>query len=476
VGIVSPRIGADVLFAVAPLLSFGRRTSQMHHDMHGLPISTASAQAAAAFDHAVLGYMKFRADMAARLGVLLAADPEFGLAHCLKGYAAMLSYKQANMPVAVAAAEVARRLSASATPREQAHVAALDAWIAGDVDRAIRIWDETVAAHPLDAMAFRLAHGTNFWLGRAGAMRASAERVLPTWGRALPGYGTLLSCHCFAAEECGDYATAEPAGRAAIEIDPGDVWGTHAVAHVMEMQGRHAEGIAWLDELERHWGGSANLVHHLWWHRALFHLERREFDAVLDLYDRRFRNLSAPLTLAQPDLYIDVQNAASMLFRLELLGIDVGDRWSEIADKAETRICDCLSTFTLPHWMMALAATGRDEAARRMLDGMRAFGAGEGTVMRIVGRVALPVCEAVLAHRRGEYARTLDLLRPVLDDMHQLGGSHAQQDVLMQLFLDSAVKADCADDVRLILRRAGRSDGNIKDRVGYAQAATQFAH
>src|SRR5437762_585188 len=130
-------------------------------------------------------------------------------------------------------------------------------------------------------------------------------------------------------------------GSPAIEIDPGDVWGTHAVAHIMEMQGRHAEGIAWLDELERNWEGAANLVHHLWWHRALFHLERREVDAVLDLYDRRFRNLGSPLTLALPDLYIDVQNAASMLFRLELLGVEVGDRWTEIADKAEARIGDC---------------------------------------------------------------------------------------------------------------------------------------
>ena len=145
---------------------------------------------------------------------------------------------------------------------------------------------------------------------------------------------------------------------------------------------------------------AANLVHHLWWHRALFHLERREFDAVLDLYDRRFRNLSAPLTQAQPDLYIDVQNAASMLMRLELLGLDVGDRWSEIADKAQARVGDCLSAFTLPHWMMALAAAGRDDAAQRMLDALRATQAGQGTVARIVAEVALPVSEAVLMHRK----------------------------------------------------------------------------
>src|SRR5207247_3441857 len=145
-------------------------------------------------------------------------------------------------------------------------------------------------------------------------------------------------CCCFAHEECGNYVIAEAAGRAAVELDAADLWATHAVAHVMEMQDRHDDGIAWLGELERHWAGGNNLLHHLWWHRALFHLERREFDAVLELYDKRFRNLAAPLTLAQPDLYIDVQNAASMLFRLELLGIEVGNRWTEIADKAEARI------------------------------------------------------------------------------------------------------------------------------------------
>ena len=405
---------------------------------------------------------------------VFAADGDFGLGHCLKGYFAMLSYKQANVPVAAEAVQAARRLTASATPREQAHVAALDAWVGGDLDRALAVWEEILSAHPHDVLAFRLAHFNNFWLGRPTDMRVSVNRVLPRWGRDLSGYGTILSCHCFSLEECGYYAAAERSGRAAIEIDPGDIWGTHAVAHIMEMQGRHAEGIAWLDELERHWDGGNNLLHHLWWHRALFHLERREYDAVLDLYDKRFRNLEASLTLAQPDLYIDVQNAASMLFRLELLGIDVGDRWKEIADKAESRIGDCLSAFTLPHWIMALAAVGRGDVARKMLDAMRAFGSKAGTVNQVVGRVAAPVCEAVLAHRKRDYKRALELMRPVLNDMHELGGSHAQQDVLMRLYLDSAVKADCAEDVRLILDHARRAGFELDNRAGYAQAVRQF--
>src|SRR5882672_3395063 len=137
---------------VPPLLSFQRRASQMQHDMHGLPISTASG-GAAAFDRALLGYLKYRADAGVRLSELLAADGEFGLAHCLKGYFAMLSYKQANVAVANEAARQARRFTANATPREQAHVAALDAWIGGDLDRALGIWEQILAEHPRDVLA-----------------------------------------------------------------------------------------------------------------------------------------------------------------------------------------------------------------------------------------------------------------------------------------------------------------------------------
>src|SRR5215470_4030356 len=103
----------------------------MRQDIHGLPISTASDAAAAAFDHALDGYLKYRADAGARLGALLATDSEFGLAQCLKGYFAMLSYKQANVPVAIEAADAARAHGETATAREGAHVDALEAWIAG---------------------------------------------------------------------------------------------------------------------------------------------------------------------------------------------------------------------------------------------------------------------------------------------------------------------------------------------------------
>ena len=448
----------------------------MHLDVRGLPVSIASAKAGAAYDHLVAGYLTYRADTPARLAALLEADPDCALAHCMKGYFAMLGFKQAVVPVAVEEARTAHSLAADATPRERSHIAALTAWSDGELDRAIATWESILRTHPHDLVAFRLAHFVNFWLGRPQDMVASVEGVIPAWSEDIPGYSTLLACRCFALEESGNYLGAEPCGRRAIELDPGDLWAAHAVAHVMEMQGRRSEGIQWLTTLAPNWEGSHNLQHHLWWHCALFKLEHGDHAVVLELYDTRFRNLAAPLTVASPDVYIDVQNAASMLFRLQRLGVDVGNRWEELADKAEARIGDCVSAFTLPHWLMALTATGRTAAAERMIEAMRAYAVGRGTVPPLVRDYVLPIAEAQLAHAAGRHAEAVALMRPAIGGMYQLGGSHAQQDVLEQLFVDAALKSGSAADVRLAVERvAGRRAIPPERSVGWREAARGMA-
>ena len=443
----------------------------MPRDAHHLQLTAAGPDAVAAYDHVIRGYLGYRTDIPARMAALMAADPHCAMAHCLAGYFALLGQNAASLPAARASAAQARAQASHLTQRELWHVEALEHWAAGDQTAAIARWEAILAAHPTDILSLRLAHFTHFWSGRPQDMLASVDRVLPRFGSDLPGYATVLACRCFANEECGNYLAAEPDGRRAIALDPGHLWAAHAVAHVMEMQGRRLEGIAWLTGLAPNWAGTNNLQHHLWWHCALFHLEQGDFATVLDLYDQQFRNLSAPLTVATPDAYIDVQNAASMLFRLQRLGVEVGARWQELADKAAAKIGDCQSPFTLPHWMMALSATGRTETAAAMLSGIRRFAEGGGTHALLMRDVALPVAEAVHAHGQGAHADAVALLRPALGEMHRLGGSHAQQDVLEQLFLDSALRAGLRDDVEMVLQRIeGRRPLPARRLVGWRMA------
>jgi hypothetical protein len=75
-----------------------------------------------------------------------------------------------------------------------------------------------------------------------------------------------------------------------------------------------------------------------------------------------------------------------------------------------------------------------------------------------------------VARAKGDPARACDLMRPALAGMYRLGGSHAQQDVLLQLFLDCAVKARRADDVKTALERVARYPVPPAQRVGYGDA------
>ena len=137
-------------------------------------------------------------------------------------------------------------------------------------------------------------------------MRDSINRVMYAWDSSVPAYGFVRGMQSFGFEETGNYAAAEAAGREAVEINPQDTWSTHSVAHVMEMTGRHEDGIEWLEGLSGNWGEVNNFKYHTWWHLALYYLEREDFPKVFDLYDAEFRS---ELT----DDHIDIANATSML-------------------------------------------------------------------------------------------------------------------------------------------------------------------
>jgi len=127
---------------------------------------------------------------------------------------------------------------------------------------------------------------------------------------------------------------------------------------------------------------------------------------------------------------------------------------------------------------MALCATGRLEAAERMLDAMRHYtGNKNNTNSRIVREAALPCCEALLLRARGKPAAAVAVMRPAIGGMYELGGSHAQQDVLEQLFLDCAMASQqSADAVMLLERVTGRWPTPPERRVGYAGAARALAN
>jgi tetratricopeptide (TPR) repeat protein len=408
----------------------------MHQDARGLDITAATAQAAAHFDAVIDSYMGFRNDVGDLLKRTLAADPEFPLALCARGYFMLLFAVRGLVPRArqAHAAAVAAAAKLGATERERSHLAALDAWCDGDITLALARWQAILAEFPRDVLALKLANFWHFYLGDSAALRDCVADALRGWDDAVPGYGYVLGLQAFGFEESGGYEAAERTGRRAIEINPGDVWAAHAVAHVMEMQDRPQDGIAWINGLMPHFDTCNNFRFHVWWHRCLFHLELADHDRVLELYDRHVRAEST-------GEYLDICNAAALLWRLEEDGVDVGARWTELATQSVSRIEDHMLVFADTHYAMALAAGGKAEDAERMVASARLYsGSSRETEAQIMVESGAALCEAAIAHRRGEFSRVVALLLPVRGKLRRIGGSHAQRDLFEKMLISAAIK------------------------------------
>jgi hypothetical protein len=168
------------------------------------------------------------------------------MGHCLKGYLGMLACTTATHNDVRQSLEFMATRHSALTRREQTHLAALEAWFAGDLRTACGLWDDILVDHPTDLLALRLQHFATFWTGKSMALRDGIARAWHAWDEQTPGYSYVLGMYAFGLEEAGDYAAAEARGKRAVELNPDDLWAIHAVAHVLEMQGRLHDGMAWL--------------------------------------------------------------------------------------------------------------------------------------------------------------------------------------------------------------------------------------
>ncbi len=445
----------------------------MFQDERGHAMTTGSAEAAKALDGAVHGFLHWKAAVMPDIKAALTADPDFGFAQVVNGLLLLGARNAAYGGKVAESLAVAQARAADMTARERLYLSAMEAAAAGRIAEAVSCYEQVLIDHPTDLLAQRLSQMELFWLGEMAWSEDISARVAPHWNERVPGYGIHLSCRAFDLEETHRYEEAERLGRQAVEIDPSDVWGTHAVAHVLIMQGRHDEGVAWLDGLKDNWGEANQMQLHLWWHRCLFHLERGEPEAVVEIYDAWVRNRAHPLLKAVPDLYIDLQNGASMLLRLELGGIDVGDRWDELAEIALARLDDHTSAFTSAHFAVILAAAGRFAEAARLIESMRAFAADDqGTLGPRYRAAVIPAAEAAVAHREGDHAAVIAALMPARRMLWQMGGSDAQRDLFFMILVDSLAKSGRRDLLGVVMRDvAAAGFADPEGRAGYRAAA-----
>ena len=433
------------------------------HDLRGLVLTANSEDAAKAFDAALTEWLDYRVSAMPTLKGALERDPDFCMAHCFRGYMLMLFSSAAVMGGVKNALAKAEETAAAASARERRHVDALAVWAAGDPRGACARWEAILADHPLDILALRLHHFTSFWMGHATQLYAVPAAVLPAWGKDISNYGNVLGMIAFGLEESGQYEAAERYGREAVERNPDDMWSIHAVAHVLEMQQRHDEGLAWLDYPLNQWDDRNPFRGHVWWHRGLYLIEAGKYDDALALYDSSIHDTAT-------EFYMDMHNSASFLARLGFKGVDVGKRWAELADSAQANKDGHSLVFTDIHHVMALARTKRFDDAAAYIASMRAVADKDDThTARVLARVGVPLCHAIIQFEQGDEAGALEAMVELKPKLPEFGASNAQRDLISLYALEAAMRAGDAAQLEYLLRERQFMQG-IARRDAAAQA------
>jgi tetratricopeptide (TPR) repeat protein len=414
-------------------------------DRWGVPVRAASADAVALLDVAIEDLATLGGDPVADADAAVAADDGLILGHIYRAYLQLYgTTPQGN----ATASEILSQLDGTAMgEREAHHLRAARSWVAGDWEATTRALERALLRDPRDLLALKVVQDLYFFLGSRLELRDAAARVLPAWPREQPGWGYVQGIYAFGLEENADYRQAESRARAALDHNPKDVWSVHALAHVFEMEGSQRDGVKFLTSTAGDWSASFFAVHN-WWHRGLYHLELGEIDEALALYDDSIR------AVRSID-WLDVVDAAALLWRLSLFGVDVTERAERLAADIDAVVGTPLYVFNDWHAVMAFGLAGDHARNELVIAANRHLTAP--TNRRAAEQAGLDLLEAFSAFAAGRPERAIDLLTAIRPRANAVGGSHAQRDIIDLTLIAAAARAgDDALARALVTERVAR--------------------
>ena len=419
---------------------------------------SANADARKYIDEAVRAFTLNYGDPNTSLTLARDSDPGCAMSDIMQAWLLCLS----NDGVQVARAKdlIAGVSNDGLSERESQHLAALQHALVGQWPSAVNTLERHLLTDPHDLAGHQYAMRLDGYLGRFHRTAARSARALPFWSKDEPNYGIMLSFYGFGLEELGDYARAEDVSRAAAEYEPFGYWPHHAVSHVLEMTGRPDEGIAWMNDRLLYWSDpKCNNRVHIWWHKALFHIELGQFEDALALYDDQIFPAMRPVGT-------QLCNATSLLWRLETLGCEAGERWHDQLPLWQKQLSGMSSPFNEIHAAMAALRAGESAAYETVLNGIKRSAAAGGELVPAYRDVAIPICEAMARFVDGDFASAVEILLSAKADLWRMGGSIAQRDLVEWTLTEAAIRSG-QRDVALSLtneRLAFRPESAVNQR------------
>lgn len=411
-------------------------------------MSTTSNEACKLFDATLTQYVKWRNDETVGgfegcLSALQTADPNFVMGHVistgLELVSTTVSPRLSERLTSAVKRTVELAQSQELTPRERLHVKAVQLLSQGNFPKACDAWEDILLDHPTDLLALKFAHDGYFYMGAQTPMRDSVARVLPHWKPHTPLSSYLKGLYAFGLLETRFYDQAEKVALEGLSLVPDDAWAVHAVAHVCEMKAELDKGLKFMETRENDWQVSDMLASHNYWHWALYFIEKGQYEAALHIYDSQiFRRCKASGAM------LDTVDACSLLYRLEMEGVCVHDRWRELFQITQPHTDDHVTLFNDVHFLMVSLGFKDNGTSNRLLQGLQELARepGDNQQHQMAKSVGIPLCQAMMEFSQGNYNQSMELLYPLRYRILDIGGSDAQRDLFNQLLIHAAIKSD----------------------------------
>ncbi|KAL7878637.1 hypothetical protein AOLI_G00096110 [Acnodon oligacanthus] len=445
-------------------------------ETEGLPLTTTSNEASKLYDALLKQYVTWRNDetlggIEGCMTAVQAADPNFVMGHVISTGLQLVGTGSSVLRDEKLASAVRRTVelasSQDLTPRERMHVKAVELFSRGALGKACDVWEDILVEHPTDMLALKFSHDGFFYLGEQTQMRDSVARVLPYWKPHMPLYSYLKGMYSFGLLETHFYDQAEKLAKEGLALNPEDGWCTHAVAHVHEMKAEVEKGLKFMASTEKDWTVCDMLACHNYWHWALYHIEKGEYEAALKIFDEQVSR-----RCIKSGAMLDTVDACSMLYRLEMEGVSMKDRYRELLQVTEPHSEDHTLLFNDLHFLMVSLGCKDTGTTQRLLESLRELAKepGENHQYQITQTIGLPMCQALVEYDQGNYSKTVELLKPLRYRFIEIGGSDAQRDVFSQLIIHAAMKSEDKYHQRfarclLVERDAVRQNSPLTDRL-----------
>jgi tetratricopeptide (TPR) repeat protein len=348
--------------------------------------------------------------------------------------------------------EAARAAAHGVTERERLFVGAIEAWAHRDSAKALHFHKGILELAPRDILNLKIAQIHQINCGDSTAMADWSTYTL----KYASDVGYVWGLAAFGLEQCGHFAQAENAGVRAVEMNEDDPWAHHAVAHVMDTQGRTNEGLGWMRAHWHLWDRCSSFLYtHNWWHSALFYLDRDAPEDALALYDTRIWGVRK--THVQ-----DQVNAVALLARLELFGVDVGARWLDLGAHLRARMHDHLNGFLDLHFLYGLARAQDHQAVCEMMVSLTAYAqAAPAPYLALWQDIVLPTAQGLLSFVAGDYTKAKAALSKARPHWRLMGGSNAQRDLFEQIYLRVLIDANAPAQAKTLLDQRLARRGSI---------------